>query len=163
MSRDAIAGLVVLVACLALFGLTLDLKDSPLVPIGPGFYPRIVLAFTAVLALGLVVTEHVARRKPPAAPAPQEAQAPGGIRANYPLVAISFGIFALYCAALPTLGFRIATFAYVVASNASLARPRGAKGWAGTLVLGLATSFLTWLVFEHYLSVLLPRGRWTSF
>lgn len=161
MSRDTIAGLVILVACLALFGLTLDLKDSPLVPIGPGFYPRIVLAFTAVLALGLVVTELLARRKPPAVPGPQEA--PGAIRANYPLVAISFGIFALYCAALPTLGFRIATFAYVVASNASLARPRGIKGWAGSLVLGLATAFLSWLVFEHYLSVLLPRGRWTSF
>ena len=163
MSRDAIAGLVVLAACLALFGLTLDLKDSPLVPIGPGFYPRIVLAFTALLAFGLVVTELVAQRKPPDARAPYDTPATGESRPNYPLVAISFGIFALYCAALPMLGFRIATFAYVVASNASLARPRGARGWAGCLVLGLATAFLSWLVFEHYLSVLLPRGRWTGF
>jgi hypothetical protein len=159
-SRDGFAGLAVLAASLVLYALTLDLKDSPLVPVGPGFYPRIVLAITAVLSLGLVVADILAlRKRAPAAPAP----APVGAKLNYSLVAISFGVFALYCVALPGFGFRIATFAYVVASNVLLAPPRGAKGWAGTLILGLLTSFVTWLVFEHYLSVLLPRGRWTDF
>ena len=158
MSRDAIAGLAVLAASLALFALTLDLKDSPMVPVGPGFYPRIVLGLTAVLSLGLVVADMLARRRrvPPAPVAQRE-------KLNYALVALSFGAFALYCVALPGLGFRIATFAYVVASNVLLAPPRGAKGWAGALILGLLTSFVTWLVFERYLSVLLPRGRWTDF
>jgi hypothetical protein len=156
-SRDAIAGLVIFVTSLVLFALTLGLKDSPLVPVGPGFYPRIVLALTGVLSLGLVVTEFLARGTRPAAVAKP------GPRPNYSLVAISFGVFALYCAALPTLGFRIATFAYVVASNALLARPRGAKGWLAAVVLGLATAFVTWLIFERYLSVLLPRGHWTDF
>lgn len=158
MSRDAIAGLVVFATSLVLFALTLDLKDSPLVPVGPGFYPRMVLTLTALLSLGLVVTEVLARRTRPVVPV-----AVTGAKPNYALVAISFGVFALYCAALPTLGFRVATFAYVVVSNVLLARPRGVKGWLGTLVLGLATAFLTWLVFERYLSVLLPRGRWTDF
>jgi hypothetical protein len=156
-SRDGIAGLAVLIASLVLFALTLDLKDSPMVPVGPGFYPRIVLGLTAVLSLGLVVADLLSRRRRPAAPAAKKA------RPNYSLVALSFGVFALYCAALPGLGFRIATFAYVVASSALLAPPRGLKGWAGVLVLGLATAFLTWLVFERELSVLLPRGRWTQF
>ena len=158
MSRDGIAGLAVLAASLVLFALTLDLKVNPMVPVGPGFYPRIVLALTAVLSLGLVVADLLARRRgpPPAAPAKRE-------KLNYPLVAISFGVFALYCVALPGLGFRIATFAYVVAANAVLAPPRGMKGWAGTLFLGFATTFVTWLIFERYLSVLLPRGRWTDF
>ena len=157
MSRDGIAGLAVLAASLALFALTLDLKDSPLVPIGPGFYPRIVLALTAVLSLGMVVADVLSQRKQ--RPAPVAAAA----KLNYSLVAISFGVFALYALALPWLGFRIATFAYVVASSALLAPPRGAKGWAATLILGLLTAFVTWLVFERYLSVLLPRGRWTEF
>jgi hypothetical protein len=154
-SRDGIAGLAVLAASLVLFALTLDLKDSPMVPVGPGFYPRIVLALTALLSLGLVVGDLLSRKEKPKEQPKQ--------KLNYSLVAISFGVFALYCAALPTLGFRIATFAYVIAANALLAPPRGLKGWAGTLALGLAAAVLTWLVFERELSVLLPRGKWTGF
>jgi hypothetical protein len=156
-SRDGIAGLAVLAASLVLFALTLDLKDSPLVPVGPGFYPRIVLALTAVLSLGLVVADIVARRKRgPAAPTPQA-------KLNYALVAMGFAVSALYVAALPWLGFRIATFLFVGGTNALLDPPRGAKGWGRALVLALATAVLTWLVFERGLSVLLPRGRWTDF
>ncbi len=154
MSRDGIAGLAVLAASLVLFALTLDLKDNPMVPVGPGFYPRIVLGLTALLSLGLVVSDLLRKRTPKEQPKQ---------KLNYPLVATSFGVFALYCVALPGLGFRIATFAYVVAANALLAPPRGLKGWAGNLVLAFATAFVTWLVFERYLSVLLPRGRWTNF
>lgn len=157
MSRDGIAGLAVLAASLVLFALTLDLKDSPMVPIGPGFYPRMVLALTAVLSLGLLVADIVARRK--RGPAPAAAKA----KFNYALVAISFGVFALYAAALPWLGFRIATFLFVGGTNALLDPPHGAKGWVRALVLALVTSLVTWLVFERWLSVLLPRGRWTDF
>jgi putative tricarboxylic transport membrane protein len=156
-TRDVIAGLAILAASLALFVLTLDLKDSPLVPIGPGFYPRIVLGVTAAFAAALVVIGFLESRKAP--PAGEAAKG----KPNYALVALSFGVFGLYCAALPALGFRIATFLYVVASTVTLAPPRAAKGWVAALVLGLATAFLTWLVFERYLSVLLPRGRWTNF
>jgi putative tricarboxylic transport membrane protein len=154
-SRDGISGLAVLAASLVLFALTLDLKVNPMVPVGPGFYPRIVLALTALLSLGLVVSDVLNRKRIPREQPKR--------KLNYPLVAISFGVFALYAVALPWLGFRIATFAYVVASNALLAPPRSMKSWAGAVILGLLTSFLTWLIFERYLSVLLPRGRWTQF
>ena len=157
MSRDGIAGLAVLAASLALFALTLDLKDSPMVPVGPGFYPRVVLGLTAALSLGLVIADLLARRTRGALPAAARQ------RLNYPLVAMSFGVFALYAVALPWLGFRIATFLYVGGSNALLDPPRGAKGWVRALVLALATAALTWLVFERWLSVLLPRGSWTGF
>ena len=157
MSRDGIAGLAVLAASLALFALTLDLKDSPMVPVGPGFYPRIVLGLTAALSLGLVIADLLARRTRGALPAAARQ------RLNYPLVAMSFGVFALYAVALPWLGFRIATFLYVGGSNALLDPPRGAKGWSRALILALATAAATWLVFERWLSVLLPRGSWTGF
>jgi len=157
-SRDGIAGLAVLAASLVLFALTLDLKGSPMVPVGPGFYPRIVLGLTGLLSLGLVIADVNARRKPGAGTATTKPE-----KLNYRLVALSFGAFALYCIALPGLGFRIATFAYVVAANALLAPPRSMRGWAGAVILGLATAFATWLIFERTLSVLLPRGRWTGF
>ena len=158
MSRDGYAGLAIAAASLVLYALTLDLKDNPMVPLGPGFYPRAVLALTAALSLGLAIADLIVRRKPEDALAAAKPD-----KLNYPLVALSFGVFALYCVALPGFGFRVSTFAYVVASNALLAPLRGTREWAGTLILGLATSLATWFVFEHWLSVLLPRGTWTGF
>jgi len=152
MSRDAIAGLAILAASLALFALTLGLKPSPLVPIGPGFYPRIVLGLTALLAALLVALELRQKRKR-VAPLP----------ADYAAVVLHFALFGVYVVALPWLGFRIATFAYVAAANAFMAPPRDARQWGRAAVLGLVTALATYYVFEHYLSVLLPRGRWTDF
>jgi putative tricarboxylic transport membrane protein len=154
-SRDGIAGLAVLAASLVLFALTLDLKANPMVPVGPGFYPRVVLTLTALLSLGLVVSDALSRKRRPKEQPKQ--------KFNYPLVAMSFAVFALYAVALPWLGFRIATVLFVGGANALLDPPRGARGWVRPLVLALATTIVTWLVFERWLSVLLPRGRWTGF
>ena len=71
-------------------------------------------------------------------------------------------MFGSYVAALPYLGFRIATVLYVAATAVLLARPRGATGWVKVLVLALVTVMVTYFVFERYLSVLLPRGKWTD-
>ena len=139
--------------------LTLGLKESPLVPIGPGFYPRIVLGITALFSFVLVVQDLLARR----GRRPQAAAAADRPKLNYVLVVLSFTVFALYAVSLPYLGLRIGTFLYVVAASALLDSPRSAKGWLGVLLLAVITAFLTHLVFERYLSVLLPRGRWTGF
>ena len=141
-----------LAASLFLFALTLGLHDNPLVPIGPGFYPRIVLALTAALGALLVLVDLLTREPP----APLAA-------ANYGAVVLHFAVFGVYVAALPWLGFRVATFAYVAAANALLDPPRSAKSTLRVAAIALATSVLTYLVFEHYLSVLMPRGRWTGF
>lgn len=152
LTRDAWAGLVVLAASLFLFWLTLELKESPLVPIGPGFYPRIVLGATALLALGLVVSGLLFKG------APQKAAPP----ADYAAVGVQFAVFGLYVAALPWLGFRLATFLYVAIANALMAPPRRPAHWARAVLLAAATAIATYYVFEQYLSVLLPRGRWTG-
>ena len=84
-------------------------------------------------------------------------------KSNYALVAISFGVFALYCVALPTLGFRIATLLFVGGTNALMDPPGDAKGWGRVALIAVVTAAATWLVFERWLSVLLPRGGWTGF
>lgn len=155
--RDGTAGLAVAVASLALYALTLDLPDNPLVPIGPGVYPRLVFGLTAVLGLGLAGADWLKRRR--AAPPPPA----GGGRSNYALVVANFALFLAYTLALPTLGFRLATFAFVAALNALLDPPRRPVQWARVAVLALVTTLVAWLVFEQYLAVLLPRGRWTDF
>lgn len=152
LGRDGWAGLAILIASLVLFWLTLGLKDSPLVPVGPGFYPRIVLGITAALSAWLLVSDLLSRQRPSQPPA-----------VNYGMVAAMFALFGLYVGALPFLGFRVATFLYVAAANALLAPPRGARGWARTALVALLTAAATYFIFERYLTVLLPRGSWTGF
>ncbi len=152
LGRDGWAGLAVLTASLVLFGLTLGLKGNPMVPIGPGFYPRIVLGVTALLSAWLVLSSLLSRGK--VAPVPA---------IDYRMVAAMFALFGLYAGALPFLGFRVATFAYVAAVNALLDPPGSARAWARAALVGLVTSAATYVVFERYLLVLLPRGSWTGF
>jgi hypothetical protein len=153
--RDSWAGLAILAFCAVLWWLTLGIKGNPLVPIGPEFYPRIVIGVTAALAGLLIVADLLGRRRgAPARPA---------ARPNYALVASTFAVFGVYVAALPYLGFRIATVLYVAAAAALLARPRNAGGWAKVFVIALVTAAVTYFVFERYLSVLLPRGRWSGY
>ena len=152
LSKDGWGGLAVLAASLFLFALTLGLKENPLVPIGPGFYPRIVLGVTVAFAFALVVADLWGPGKRSHAE-----------KLNYLLVVEMFALFGLYCGALPYLGFRICTFLYVAASNALLDVPRGWKGATRVLAVALITTVIVYYAFERYLTVLLPRGRWTNF
>jgi putative tricarboxylic transport membrane protein len=86
-----------------------------------------------------------------------------GAPANYRLVALSFGVFALYVVALPLVGFRLATLAFAAALNLVLSPPRSVMHWVRALVFGAFTAAATYYAFEHYLDVLLPRGSWTGF
>jgi putative tricarboxylic transport membrane protein len=151
LSKDGWGGLAVLAASLFLFALTLGLKDNPLVPIGPGYYPRIVLGVTAILAAALVLSDLWAAKSPSRTD-----------KLNYLLVVEMFAVFGLYCGALPYLGFRISTFLYVAATNALLDLPKSWKGGARVLAVALITTVIVYYVFERYLTVLLPRGRWTN-
>ena len=160
MGRDAVTGLVVLAASLFLFWATLGLERNPLVPVGPAFYPRLVLGATAFLALVLLVSDAIAHRRRRV----KSATAASPAKANYALVLIAFAIFAIYVIALPYLGFRVATFAFLIALPLALEPPRGARRrWIVVLIVALAATVLTYLIFNNYLHVLLPRGRWTGF
>ena len=151
LSRQGWTGLAALAGSLVLFWATLDLRPNPLVPIGPGFYPRIVLGLTALLAVALIVFD-VWRK--------QEAVPSSG--ANYALVFAVFAIFGLYVGALPALGFRISTFLFVAVLQATLDPPRSARAWVLVLASALITTAASYFLFERYLQVLLPRGRWTD-
>jgi hypothetical protein len=152
LSREGWTGLAVLAASLFLFWLTLELKGNPLVPIGPGFYPRVVLGLTAGLAV-LLLAFDVLGKFP--------AQDRG--KPNFRMVLAVFAVFGVYVAAIPALGFRVSTFLFLAALQPLLEWPKGAKGWIVVLVTALVTTLVTYFLFERYLLVLLPRGRWTDF
>jgi putative tricarboxylic transport membrane protein len=160
LGRDGIAGLIGLATSLFLLPFSFGLPKLPIVPIGPGFYPALVLGFMALTSLVLVLQDVVAQRRA----APVEAQEPAAAqpKRNYGLVLASFVTVGIYIALLPLLGFRIATAVFVAGFQMVLERPTTLRQWAIQLAIAIGTAAVTYLVFERYLSVILPRGSWTG-
>ena len=155
--RDGIAGLVLLAISLVLLVKSFQLPSLPIVPVGPGFYPAIVLSFMAA-ASALLVLQDLMRRRAPAAAGGRDTP-----RRNYRLVVIAFAIVGADVALLPLLGYRVATVLFVGALQAALGRPGTARQWGVLAAIALGTAAVSYLVFERYLLVLLPRGAWTGF
>jgi putative tricarboxylic transport membrane protein len=160
LGRDGVAGLACLAGSLWLLALTRGLPQPALVPVGPGFYPRLVLTLTAVLSAVLIAVDLLARRR--ARRGAGGPAAPAGAPRNARLVAVTFGVFAGYVVLMPLVGFRLATVLFALALQAAL-EPEPRRHWLRIVVVAALTAWLTHLVFEGYLSVLLPRGRWTGF
>jgi hypothetical protein len=161
LSRDGIAGLVCLAIAIWLLLLTRGMPPAVLVPIGPAFYPRVVLTILGILGAMLLAFDLIAARRRRANGAAPPAVETGPPR-NYLLVLATFVLFGLYILALPGLGFRISTFVFATALQVTLDWPRDPRRWALVFVVALATTLVCHLVFETYLSVLLPRGRWSG-
>jgi len=162
LSRDGISGLICLAISLWLLVLTMWLPPATMVPLGPAFYPRIVLALLALLSVILIMSDIRALRRPrPAAPTAAAVPAAAGAP-NYRLVVATFIQFGLYIALLPELGFRLSTFLFMLALQVTLEWPRTARHWGLAIAVAAATSLICHFVFEYYLSVLLPRGTWSG-
>lgn len=161
LGRDGIAGLVCLVLSLGLFSLTFGLPPAAMVPIGPAFYPRVVILLFGALSVILIVLDLRARQQLRAG-TPSVPAATAGPGPNYRLVLATFIEFGLYIALIPLIGFRISTFLFVLALEVTLEWPRSNKHWALAVVVAVATSGVCYYVFQDYLSVLLPRGTWSG-
>jgi putative tricarboxylic transport membrane protein len=159
LGRDGIAGLIGLAISLFLLPHAVGLPRLPIVPIGPGFYPTLVLTFLAITCALLVVQDAVAQRRPAAATAQT---APAEPPRAYSLVAWAFVTVATYIVLLPLLGFRIATVLFVAAFQLVLERPATPRQWMTLVAIAIGTSAVTYVAFERYLTVLLPRGTWTG-
>jgi CDP-diglyceride synthetase len=161
LGRDGIAGIICLGLSIAMLVMTRDLPHSSLVPIGPDFYPRIVLIVGALLSAILVAADIVANLRGRTATAAAPSPAPAA-KKNYALVVLTFVVFTVYVALLPWLGYRIATFLFVAVEQAAIERPASRWRWIVILITAVATSLVTYVVFEQYLQVLLPRGSLTG-
>ena len=153
LGRDGVAGLILLAISLALFVQSFSLPYLPLVPVGPGFYPRIVLGFLALASAALVIQDwqeapalRRRRRRPP-----QLSARPPAVRHRRRLRPP---------AAAHRLPDRDRALRRRRAGGARSAPEPRANGRCSRVAL--ATTAVTYLMFESYLLVLLPRGTWTG-
>ena len=152
MNRDGAIGVGLLALCAILWGQLGAVPANPLVPIGPTFYPKLLLGVTALLSLALVAGDLRARRQ-----ATTEGRARGW--AAYRPAVVTFGISALYALLLPGIGYLAATTLFVAGLAWGLGAPT-LRRLPGALVLGLLTAAGTHLIFQSYLHVFLPRAGW---
>ncbi|MDR7486618.1 MAG: tripartite tricarboxylate transporter TctB family protein [Armatimonadota bacterium] len=172
MGWDGVIGLLLLAAGALLWRAAGEIPQSPFLPLGPDFYPRLLLAVLAVLAAALVVADLRAHRRtpgerrttpphcpadlPPGAPAPPETPTAW---ARHRRVLWTYLLFGVYVALMPVLGFRLATWVFVGALTWVLGSRTPSQA-AVSLAAGLATALLTHAIFETSLRILLPRGLW---
>jgi putative tricarboxylic transport membrane protein len=144
-TRDSVAALICLVLSLGLLYLTRGLPRSPMVPVGPDFYPRIVLVIMAAFSAMLIATDVLSGWRRGKGTSAEAAPVQG--RRNYRLVAVTFAVFGIYVLLLPYLGFRIATFLFVMALQVVLEIPHGWRRWTYVIVAALLTVIVTYLAF----------------
>ena len=160
LTQNGVAGLVCLALSIALLILSRGLPQSSFVPVGPDFYPRIVLAIMALLSALLVAADFWPRT--PQTDVAAAGAAPAQEKRNYRLVGAAYAVFTGYVIVLPLVGYRISTFVFMAVLQAVIEPPRSSRRWALLLLSALVSAAVTYVVFDGYLSVLLPRGRWTG-
>jgi len=153
MGRDGWIGLGLLFLTGWLYTNLEKIPANPLVPIGPAFYPWFLLVLTIALTLALIVQDVVSQRKK------KDVLTLKGSLKKYRPTLLSFSLFFFYVILLPKLGYLLSTTLFV----SSLQWLLGQSLWRrlpGSLCIGIGTSVITYLVFEKYLHVFLPRGTW---
>ena len=154
MGRDGWIGVGLLVFGGGLYTNLDKIPANPLVPIGPAFYPRFLLLLTLLLSLALVVQDVLAHLK-------QEKKGKGAFInwLNHQSTLLSFAVFGAYVLLIPKLGYLLSTILFVTALQWLLGKPLWRR-LPGSLSIGIGTSLITYVIFEKYLHVFLPRGSW---
>ena len=152
MRRDTAIGVGLLVFCGILYWQAGFVSAPPFVPIGPAFYPRVVVILLAGLAVWLIA-EDLLRGRAPARKATKVA----GSAANYRKVLLGFIIFLGYVAGLSLIGYLASTFLFVLGLSWSIG-PRNVREIPKLGVIAIVTTLATYLIFEKYLYVFLPQG-----
>jgi putative tricarboxylic transport membrane protein len=152
MRRDSGIGVGLLAFCGLLYWQAGLVSAPPFVPIGPAFYPRVVVILLACLAVWLIAEDLLRRRVPV-----RKAVTPAGPVPNYRKVLLGFLIFLGYVAGLSLIGYPASTFLFVLGLS-WLIGPRNVRELPKLVAIAVGTVLATYLIFEKYLFVFLPRG-----
>lgn len=145
---------VILAASVFLFFDARGLPTSRWEVLGAGAFPQLVFGLlSALCALAIVGT---LRKLNLAAVRGFPAAALGWLRTRY-LVLVMAACFGLYLLAIPPLGFSVATFVFLLATQLVLA-PRRWTSFLLALGIALLFSFGLNALFAEVFDVFLPRG-----
>ncbi len=152
MGRDGIVGWLLFLLSLWLYRHTAEIPRPPFVPLGPDFYPRILLGLLGGLSLALIGSDLLGRRGiPKVRPEVRAYLVP------YRDVLLTYLLFGGYVALIPILGFRTATVPFVAVLSWCLG-PKTLRHALLSLLVAFGVTAAVHVVFEGYLRLLLPRG-----
>jgi hypothetical protein len=156
MGRDGIVGLLLLALSLLLYRHTGEILHPPFVPLGPEFYPRVLLGLLGGLGATLMGADLLdrGRRRTSLEGKPGSIRLPLG---QYRNVLLTYLLFGGYVTLLPLVGFRVATALFVAALSLGLG-PKTLRHAALSLLIAVGFTAAVHFVFEVYLKLLLPRG-----
>ncbi len=152
MSRDTGIGIGLLAFCGLLYWQTGLISIPPFVPIGPAFYPRVMLLFLAGLAVWLIGEDLVKKRRSVGGAGQKT-----GAALNYRRVLWGFLIFLGYVASLDLIGFITSTLLFILGLSWAIG-PRKVREIPKLVAVAAGTALACYLLFEKYLYVFLPRG-----
>ena len=152
MGRDGVAGLLLLALSILLAVQTRQIPRTPFLPLGADFFPRVLLVILAAGGLLLLALDILHRRRQGATREglPRFRDVPRSIPAI-------FAAFAGYVFLMPILGFLLATLAFVAVAQVLLG-PHRPRDLPRITLVAVGAATVTYLVFERYLHVFLPRG-----
>jgi putative tricarboxylic transport membrane protein len=152
MRRDTAIGIGLLVFSAVLYWQAGLVPVPPFIPIGPSFYPRVILVFLAGLAVWLIVEDLFKKRI-----SAREGKKPVSSPPNYRRVLWGFLLFLGYVACLDLIGFVSSTFLFILGMSWAIG-PRNLGEVPKLLAVAAGTALVCYLLFEKYLYVFLPRG-----
>lgn len=115
---------------------------------GAGFFPFLFGSVLIVLSIGLLAVSFIGPKKPPERFFPQ--------KKNLSKILLAVGALLVYILVLPYTGFSLITFLFIV----FMLRFIEPTNWTPTLLAAFLTTAISFVLFELWLGVQLPRGFW---
>jgi hypothetical protein len=159
MGRDFVIGLIIVAMSILLLFNTMGIPTPPIVPLGPAFYPRILLALLLIMGMILFVLD-ISKRKPSGERKGDKKKALKDKEwlIKYKKIIWGFIVFGVYILFIPIMGFYSST-AIVLVVLQGLLGYREPKQIPLFFVVSIITTVCIYLIFERYLMVVFPKGR----
>lgn len=158
MGRDAVIGLIIVVMSILLLFNTMGIPTPPIVPLGPAFYPRILLGLLLIMGmilfiLGILKGRSSGDKKSEKKKVLEDER----WLIRYKKIIWGFVVFGLYILFIPIIGFYVSTAIVLVILQGILGY-RELKQFSIFFMISIITTVCIYLIFEKYLMVVFPKG-----